>query len=67
MNFKTNVTPKTKLKLNQDYSFNNIDYKKGHEFHVIGFDYIRGYDIEDDFGNEICEIRMIMDKFEEIK
>jgi hypothetical protein len=66
MEFKIKIEPKIKLKLNRNYTFNNVSYKEGHLFHVIGSDSIRGYDLEDDYGNQICEVRMIMDIFDEV-
>lgn len=55
--------PKYKATLGEDFEFNSKLFKKGHEFHVVGYDSMRGYDLEDKDGNRICEIRMIMDKF----
>jgi hypothetical protein len=61
---KVSVKPKHKLTLKEDFEFNSKLYKKGHVFHAVGYDSIRGYDIEDAEGNTICEVRMIMDKFD---
>lgn len=51
----------------EDFEFNNILYKKGHQFTVTGADNIRGFDLEDDNGNRIGETRFIRSKYEFIK
>jgi hypothetical protein len=66
MSFNIKVNPKKQLRLKENLVHNKRTYLKGHLFHVIGDDPMRGYDIEDSKGNQIYEIRMIMDKFEEI-
>lgn len=47
----------------EDYEFNGKLYKKGHQFRIAGEDYIRGYDLKDDDGNQICETRFIQSKY----
>ena len=49
----------------EDFSFNGVDYKKGHQFNVIGDDNMRGPDLQDDDGNTIYETRF-MPKYEYI-
>lgn len=61
---KVNVKPKYKATLKEDFEHNSKLYKKGHEFHVVGYDSMRGYDLQDKDDNTICEIRMITDKFD---
>lgn len=34
-------------------------YKKGHQFNVISEDSMRGFDLEDDDGNMLCETRFV--------
>ena len=51
----------------EELEFNDILYKKGHQFKVIGEDNIRGFDLEDDNGNRIYETRFIRSKYEFIK
>lgn len=43
----------------EDFEFRGKLYKKGHKFTVIGCDSIRGFDLEDDYGNRIYETRFI--------
>jgi hypothetical protein len=56
--------PKMELTLKEDFEFNGKLFKKGHKFHPVNYDSIRGYDIEDSEGNCIGEVRMILDKFD---
>lgn len=66
MDFKINAKPKIKLRLKTSMTFNGKHYDIGHEFHVVGDDPMRGYDLEDSEGNRMYEVRMIMDHFERI-
>jgi len=61
---KMSVKPKYKATLREDFEFDSKLYKKGHEFNIVDYDSMRGYDVEDKDGNTICEIRMIEDKFD---
>lgn len=48
----------SKVKLTEDYKRMNGDiFTKGHEFTIIGYDDIRGYDLKDEEGNCIYETR----------
>lgn len=50
-----------------DFEFNGKLYKRGHQFRITGVDGMRGYDLEDDDGNRICETRFISNKYVFIK
>lgn len=52
-----------KIYLKEDFEFNDILYRKGHQFTVISSDGIRGEDIEDSDGNIIYETRFISHLF----
>ena len=47
----------------EDFESGGKIYKKGHEFKVVGEDYMRGFDLEDKDGNKMYETRMISDKY----
>ena len=41
----------------------NKTYHPGHQFIIVGDDDMRGFDLKDDEGNEICETRFVSDCF----
>lgn len=38
-------------------------YQPGHQFTIVREDDLRGFDLKDDEGNEICETRFVSDCF----
>lgn len=63
---KIKVKPIINLTVVVSFSFNGKFYDIGHKFHVIGSDPIRGWDIADDYGNEIYECKGFATKHFEI-
>ena len=47
-----------------DFEFNGKLYKKGHQFTITGCNDMRGYNLQDDDGNQIDETRLISHKYE---
>lgn len=61
---KLSSKPRYKATLKEKLEFNGVKYQPGHEFNVINYDSMRGYDLQDKDGNQICDIRMILDMFD---
>jgi len=48
-----------RVRLLQDVEMSYCTYTKGHKFTIIREDDMRGFDLEDDDGNRLCETRFI--------
>lgn len=53
----------SRVRLLKDVEMHNYTYTKGHEFTVYD-ESERGWDLEDDDGNKLCECLLIYDKLE---
>lgn len=60
---KPQITIGSRIKLNKPLEMYNKTYPVNHQFTVIRSSY-RGWDIIDDYGNEVCECLFIQDTFE---
>lgn len=48
-----------RVRLLEDVKMHDCTYTKGHEFTIVREDDMRGFDLEDDDGNRICETRFV--------
>lgn len=45
--------------IDQDVELHDRIFKSGHQFTIVGEDYLRGFDLKDDDGNMLCETRFV--------
>lgn len=55
-----------RIEITEDLSVLSGTYTKGHKFKIISEDNIRGFDLEDDEGNKVYEIRFSQHTFKKI-